>query len=369
MQPMIPFLDLKEVNRELEPELKDAALRVIASGRYLLGEALSAFEKDYAAYCGVKYCIGTANGLDALCLILMGYKELGLMNDGDEVLVPANTYIASILSISASGLTPVLVEPDKDTMNIDPGLIEKHISPRTKALMIVHLYGRNACIKQLIDICKRHSLKLIEDAAQGHGVCFGTTKAGNIGDAAGFSFYPTKNLGALGDAGAVTTNDKQLAEVIAALRNYGSADKYANKFKGINSRLDDMQAAMLSVKLNHLDEQNHKRRQLSRLYREGIHNPRLILPTIDREAEHVWHLFVIRCSQRDRLQAYLSSKGIQTQIHYPIPPHKQHAYPEWNNKSFPVTEKIHNQVLSLPLSPVMTESQSRLIIDAINSFE
>lgn len=365
---MIPFLDLKSINAQYREELLAACAGVIDSGWYIQGNEHKAFEKEFADYCGAKHCIGVANGLDALVLILRAYKELGVMQDGDEVIVPANTYIASILAISENGLVPVLVEPSPESFLIDPVNIAAKITPRTKAILPVHLYGQTCEMDAINAIARTHGLKVIEDSAQSHGACFGDKRSGNLGDASGFSFYPGKNLGALGDGGAVTTNDDDLAQVIRALGNYGSHKKYENLYKGINSRLDEIQAAMLRVKLKYLDDETQKRRAIASCYRENIKNDKIILPTARKDDNHVWHLFVIRTQSRDELQHYLTQKGVQTLIHYPIPPHQQAAYQEWNAKSYPISEKIHRDVLSLPISGVQNLDDTMAIIKILNDY-
>nr|WP_322939462.1 DegT/DnrJ/EryC1/StrS family aminotransferase [Pseudomonas sp. s4] len=372
---MIPFLGLKAINAQYRNELIEACTRVIDSGWYIAGNELAQFEQAFASYCGTKHAIGVANGLDALILTLRAWKELGKLKDGDEVIVPSNTYIASILAISANDLVPVLVEPDLATYNLCPKQTEAAITAKTRAILPVHLYGQLADMPTIMAIAQRHNLLVLEDSAQAHGAELNGKKAGNWGDASGFSFYPGKNLGALGDAGAVTTNDDQLAETLRALGNYGSHEKYKNLFQGTNSRLDEIQAAMLSVKLKHLDEETLRRREIAAAYIGGIKNPTIRLPEIEHQAinveqaySHVWHLFVIRTKYREALQQHLSEQGIQTLIHYPIPPHQQQAYQEWNNQSYPLTEVMHQQVLSLPISPVMTDEQVQAVIAAINSF-
>ncbi len=364
----VPFLDLKAINIKNAAEIQEAMMRVLASGWYILGNEVAEFEKEFANYCGASHCIGVANGLDALILILRAYKELGFINDGDEILVPANTYIATILSISQNNLTPVLIEPDINTYNIDPALIEEKISERTKAILPVHLYGRTSQMDKINEIAKKYNLKVIEDSAQSQGAIFNGKRAGNLGDASGFSFYPGKNLGAIGDAGAVTTNDDILADTIRVLRNYGSPKKYVNRYKGYNSRLDELQAAILRVKLKYLDYDNQKRRDIAEFYLKNIRNPKIILPTEAKPEENVWHLFVVRTKERDRLIEYLKNKKVGSLIHYPIPPHKQEAYLEWNSHKYPVTEKIHNEILSLPISPVLTIDEAKKVVDIINSF-
>jgi dTDP-4-amino-4,6-dideoxygalactose transaminase len=371
---MIPFLDLKKINSQYENELKEAFEKVLNSGRYVLGEESEKFEKEFAKYCGTKYTIGVGSGLDALRLIIRGYKELGIFKEKDEIIVPANTYIASVLAISEEGLKPVLTEPNIDTYLIEPEKIEKKITNKTKAIMVVHLYGQTCKMDKVWSIAKKYNLKIIEDSAQAHGAYYKNKKTGNLGDASGFSFYPGKNLGALGDGGAVTTNDEKLAEIIKALRNYGSHQKYRNLYKGYNSRLDELQAAFLRIKLKHLDRMIEKRRKIAQYYNENIKNENIILPIqnskfkIQNYKNHVWHLFVIRTTQRDKLQKYLSVNGIQTLIHYPIPPHKQKAYREWNDLSLPVTEQIHNEILSLPISEVMGMEEVEKTVKIINNF-
>ena len=350
---MIPFLDLKEVNQQYRDEMIEAFTKVLDSGWYVQGEEVGAFEQEFADYCGVEHCIGVANGLDALILIFRAYMEMGVLQEGDEVIVPANTYIASILAITENRLKPVLVEPDLATYNLDPKMAEKAITPKTKAILAVHLYGQLADMPALKVIADKHGLLLIEDSAQAHGASLHGIKAGAWGDASGFSFYPGKNLGALGDGGAVTTGDKELAQTIRALGNYGSHKKYENLYKGINSRLDEMQAALLRVKLRGLDAEIEQRRKVANEYLENIKHSDIILPHVVDPQAHVWHLFVVRCKKRDELQACLAEHGVQTLIHYPIPPHQQGAYREWNEKSYSVTELIHDEVLSLPISAVM----------------
>jgi dTDP-4-amino-4,6-dideoxygalactose transaminase len=366
---VIPFLDLKKLNAQYRDELIEACTRVIDSGWYILGKEVEEFEKEFANYCGTKYAIGVGNGLDALTLILRAYKELGILSDGDEVIVPANTYIATILAITNNNLIPVLVEPDIDTYLIDPDKIEENITSKTKAIMVVHLYGQTCEMDKINEIAKKYNLKVIEDSAQSHGAYYKDKRSGNLADASGFSFYPGKNLGALGDAGAITTNDDQLAEVLKALRNYGSRKKYENIYKGVNSRLDEIQAAILRVKLKYLDEEIERRRKIARFYLENIKNNNIILPKVREDSNHVWHLFVIRTEKRDKLQKYLLDKGIHTLIHYPIPPHKQIAYKEWNDRSYPITEKISREVLSLPISGVLTLEEAEKVIEAINEFD
>lgn len=365
---MIKFLDIQKITQQYASEIHEAVSRVIDAGWYLLGEEVKKFEKSYSEYIGTDYCVGVANGLDALRIILRAYIELGVMQPGDEIIVPANTYIASILAVSDNGLIPVLVEPDIDTYQIDDQKIEQAITSKTKGIMIVHLYGCCAYTSKIGDLCKQYGLKLIEDNAQAHGCAFNGKKTGSLGDAAGHSFYPGKNLGALGDAGAVTTNDKVLYEVIKTLANYGSSVKYQFDFQGYNSRLDELQAAVLDVKLTHIDKETERRREVASYYLEHISHHNIILPIVNDWNRHVFHLFVIRSTERDKLQHYLYEKGIQTLIHYPIPPHKQKAYKEWNHLSYPITEKIHAEVLSLPISAVISDKEVEIIVDAVNTF-
>lgn len=369
---MIKFLDLQKINNQYAVELRQAATDVIDIGWYLLGERVKSFEAQLSTYIEVKNTIAVANGLDALRLILKAYIAMGIMKQGDEIIVPANTYIATILAITDNQLIPVLLEPDILTYNLDISLIEKHITHRTKAIMVVHLYGQVCWSEELEYIAKKHNLKIIEDNAQAIGAEWNGRKTGSLGDAAGFSFYPGKNLGALGDAGAVTTKDDELAEVIRAIANYGSRQKYINEFQGLNSRMDEIQAAFLSVKLKYLDSENQRRREVAQYYCENIKHQEIILPTLNFEPStlnsHVWHLFVIRHPNRDHLQKYLTENGVQTLIHYPIPPHKQLAYGLWNGLSFPNTEKIHDEVLSLPMSPVLSENEVKLVTKTINNY-
>jgi dTDP-4-amino-4,6-dideoxygalactose transaminase len=365
---MIKFLDLYSINQIHKKELKEAFDRVLDSGWYIMGNELKTFEIDFATYCGTKHAIGVANGLDALILIIRAYKELGVFNEGDEILVPSNTYIASILAISANNLVPVLVEPSLDTYNIDPSLIEAKISNKTKAILPVHLYGQLCDMVAINTIAQQYNLKVIEDCAQAHGATYGNKRAGNFGDAAGFSFYPGKNLGALGDGGAITTNDDELATALRALLNYGSHIKYQNLYKGINSRLDELQAALLGVKLKTLDSETEIKRNLANRYISEIKNKEIILPQVHYLDAHVWHLFVIRTTDRNKLQQYLSDNNIQTVIHYPIPPHKQQAYKEWGELNYPISEKIHAEVLSLPMSPVITEHEISKVVEVLNRY-
>ncbi|MFA5832097.1 MAG: DegT/DnrJ/EryC1/StrS family aminotransferase [Bacteroidota bacterium] len=365
---MIPFLDLKKINHRHKNEILKEIEKVIDSGWYILGESVKTFEASFAAYCGVKYCIGVANGLDALILILRAYKEMGILSEGDEVIVPANTYIATILAITENRLFPVLVEPDIKTFNIDPSRIEEAISSKTKAILPVHLYGQISDMNGINGIAAKYNLKVVEDSAQSHGAVYHGKKSGNLGDASGFSFYPGKNLGALGDAGAITTNDSKLYETILALRNYGSHKKYYNLYKGINSRLDEMQAAILNAKLKYLDDENNKRKEIAKKYLKGILNPKLVLPAVTDADRHVWHLFVVRTKNRIGFQEFLLNEGIQTVIHYPLAPHKQQAYKEYNELRFPTTEEIHKTVISLPIDISMSQEDVAKVINSCNNF-
>ncbi|MCE0731187.1 DegT/DnrJ/EryC1/StrS family aminotransferase [Halomonas sp. G15] len=370
----IPFLDLKAINAQYRQDLIDAATRVIDSGWYIQGTELKAFESEFAAYCGTQHCIGVANGLDALTLTLRAWKELGKLKEGDEVIVPANTYIASILAITENRLKPILVEPDEHTYNLCPIKTTAAITHNTKAILAVHLYGQLAPMPELMALADEHGLLVLEDSAQAHGAAINSKKAGSWGHASGFSFYPGKNLGALGDAGAVATNDDELASTIRALGNYGSHKKYENLYQGVNSRLDEMQAAMLRVKLQHLDTETQRRKEIALAYAKGIMHPVLSQPiqansTLESLENHVFHLYVIRTAEREALQAHLANAGVQTLIHYPIPPHQQQAYAQWDEQSYPLTEAIHQEVLSLPISPVMTDEQVHAVIVACNHFE
>lgn len=365
---MVKFFDLQRITNKYANEIHEAVNRVIDSGWYLQGKENEKFEEEYKRYIGVKHTIGVANGLDALIWIFRAYIEMGAMKPGDEIIVPANTYIASILAITENDLVPVLVEPKLETYQIDDDRIESAITSRTKGILIVHLYGQCAYTDKIGVLCEKYNLKLIEDNAQAHGCLFNNKKTGSLGDAAGHSFYPGKNLGALGDAGAVTTNDDVLAENVRALANYGSFQKYIFEYTGRNSRLDEIQAAILCVKLGHLDEDIAIRKQVAKYYIENIKNPLIKTPIVKDWNEHVFHLFPIRCSERDRLQRYLMDAGIQTVIHYPIPPHKQKCYRRWNNLSYPITEKIHDEELSLPISPVITEDEITQIVTVLNKF-
>ena len=365
----VSFLDLKEITGKYHEGIHAAVREVIDSGWYLRGQVVERFEAHYSEYIGAKHCVGVANGLDALTLILQAYKELGVMQEGDEVIVPSNTYIASILAISQNGLIPVLVEPDGKTMELDGARLEEAVTKRTRAVMLVHLYGRCAYTEEIGRICKKYNLKLIEDNAQAHGCRFGDVRTGSLGDAAGHSFYPGKNLGALGDGGAVTTNDTELAGVVRKLANYGSGEKYVFQYRGCNSRLDELQAAVLDVKLSALDEDNRIRRSHAAHYIKGIQNPAILLPELPKKEENVFHIFPIRCWGRDKLQEYLRSQGVETLIHYPIPPHRQGAYREWNGKSYPISEQIHATELSLPMGPTLTVEQAEYVIQKVNEWE
>ena len=365
----VPFLNVREVNARYADELKAAAARVIDSGWYVLGDELEAFEREFAAYCGVRHAVGVGNGLDALSLILRSYKELGALEEGDEVIVPGNTFIASFLAITENRLVAVPVEPDPASFNMTPACVEAAIGPRTRAIMAVHLYGQLADMPALVALAQRHKLLLIEDAAQAHGAISGGRKAGAFGDAAAFSFFPTKNLGALGDGGAVVTDNALLAKRIAALRNYGSDVKYHHLFQGLNSRLDEMQAALLRVKLRYLDEDIARRRRVACRYREGILHSHIELPAVAREEQHVWHLFVVRCPYRDALKHHLQAHGIQSQVHYPIPPHRQPAYACLREIHLPLTEQLHDEILSLPMGPTLSDDAADRVIDACRTFE
>lgn len=366
---MIKFLDLQKINLSHQEEIEERLLKTFRSGWYLQGSELKQFEENLSKYIGTQYAIGVANGLDALRLIFRGYIELGFMKEGDEILVPSNTYIASILAISDNGLVPVLVEPSDVDFNIDINKIESKITEKTKGILIVHLYGRVVFSEKLKVIAEKHNLKIIEDNAQAIGAKWNGLRTGNLGDASGFSFYPGKNLGALGDAGAITTNDEQLAAAIRAVANYGSNKKYVNIYKGLNSRLDEIQAAVLDVKLKYIDDENNIRRDIAKRYIAEINNSKITIPQMpEDDAEHVWHVFVVRTENRDHLQAYLEANGVQTIIHYPTPPHKQEAYKEWNDLSFPISEKMHQEVLSLPISPVMEADELNAVIKIINQY-
>ena len=362
----VSFLDLYKINQQYRAEIDTALNDVVNSGWYIMGQKVSKFEKEFATYCGTKNCIGVANGLEALHLIVNAYG----FGEGDEIIVPANTYIASILAISHNGARPVLVEPDIKSYNLDPDKIEAAITSKTKAVMAVHLYGQSCDMDRINAIAKKHDLIVIEDSAQAHGAIYKKKKVGNLSDASAFSFYPGKNLGALGDGGAITTNDDELADKLRALRNYGSSEKYVNKCKGYNSRLDEIQAAILSPKLTGLDQDNQKRRDVANFYIQHIKNKNVVLPLAPGEEQaHVWHLFVIRAQQRQELQTYLRECGIATLINYPIPPHKQDAYKELKDLNLPITERIHEQVLSLPISPVMTDEEIKYVTECMNDWK
>ena len=362
---MVNFLDLKSINKRFHDELQSRIDRVFDSGWYIRGEENETFAENFAKFCGTSYALGVANGLDALNLLIKGYG----FGKGDEIIVPANTYIATILAISENGCTPILVEPDINTYNINPDLIEEKITEKTKAIMVVHLYGQAVQMEKIWSLADKYNLKILEDSAQAHGAIYNGKRTGNLGHASAFSFYPGKNLGCLGDGGAITTNDQNLYEKIKALANYGSHKKYHNLYKGFNSRLDEIQAAILDVKLKYLDEDNNKRREIAKSYREKIKNPLIILPQTYQESAHVWHVFPIRVQNRDSFQKYLLENEIQSVIHYPIPPHKQQAYKEWNDLSFPITEKIHNEIISIPISPVMCDNDAEKVIDALNNWK
>lgn len=365
---MVKLLDLQAITLQHGEEYKEAVNRVIESGWFLQGNENKQFEADYAKYIGTEHCIAVANGLDALYLLMRGYKELGIMKDGDEIIVPANTYIATIIAITRNNLVPVLVEPTWEHLEIDIDKIEEAITPKTKGVMIVHLYGRIAYNDKLGEICKKHGLKLMEDCAQSHGCSWKGVKTGALGDSAAHSFYPGKNLGAFGDAGAVTTNDAELADVICALANYGSQKKYVFKYVGMNSRMSELDAAVLDVKLKYLDDDNSKRQQIAAYYYEHISNPLVALPKRIADENNVYHQYPIFCEHRDDLQKYLTDNGIQTLIHYPIPPHRQECYAEWNNRSYPITEQIHQQELSIPMNQVLTKDDVEYITNIINQY-
>ncbi len=366
---MVEFLSLKKITQKYSDEIHNAIAKVVDSGWYLQGEENKNFEKEYSEFIGSKYCVGVANGLDALRLIIKGYIERGLFKEGDEIIVPANTYIASILAITDNNLVPVLIEPNIKTFQIDDNLIESAITNKTKAIMIVHLYGQCAYTDKIGRICEKYNLKLIEDNAQAVGCKYKKRKTGSLGDAAGHSFYPSKNLGALGDAGAVSTDDKELADVVRILGNYGSTIKYQFDYKGLNSRLDEIQAAILRVKLKYIDEDNNRRKDVARYYIDNIKNDALTLPIIDDWDSHVFHVFPVLCKKRNELEQHLNINGVRTLIHYPVAPHKQKAYIEWNYLTYPITEKIHNEELSLPISHVITDDEVEIVVKTINSFK
>jgi dTDP-4-amino-4,6-dideoxygalactose transaminase len=365
---MIPFLDLKSVNQQYQQELKDACSRVIDSGWYIMGEELKSFEHEFAAYCGIRHTIGVASGLDALTLVFRAWIELGKLKAGDEVIVQANTYIASMFAITENNLVPILVEPDPHSYNLDLIKLRAAITSKTKAILPVHLYGQLSPMPEILAIAEEFNLLVFEDCAQAHGAEINSRRAGSWGDAAGFSFYPGKNLGALGDAGAIVTDDDELANVLSALRNYGSHKKYENVYQGVNSRLDEIQAAMLRVKLKHLPTETVCRQKIAARYLSGINNPKIQLPLNKCPLSHVWHLFVVQCENRSMLQGYLNDAGIQSLIHYPVPPHKQLAYPNWHHLSLPITEQLHQQVLSLPIGPNMSDEIVDNIISVLNQY-
>ncbi len=366
---MVKLLDLQSITMQHGDEYKAAANRVIESGWFLQGKEIEKFEKDYAKYIGTEQCVSVANGLDALYLMMRAYKELGVMHDGDEIIVPANTYIATIIGITRNNLVPVLVEPTWNNLEIDVDKIEEAVTPRTKGILIVHLYGRVAYSEKLAEICRKHNLKLMEDCAQSQGCMWNGIKTGALGDAAAHSFYPGKNLGAFGDAGAVTTSDSELSQVIRAVANYGSQKKYVFKYVGMNSRMSELDAAILDVKLKYLDEDNAKRQELASFYYDNIKNPLITLPSRIPNENNVYHQFPIFCKRRDELQCFLKEKGVQTLIHYPIPPHKQECYKEWNDLSYPITEKIHNQEISIPMSQVISPNEAKIVVEVLNSFK
>jgi len=366
---MIDFLNLKNINSQYKSEIMNAIENVIDSGWYIMGKELEKFEKEFADFCGVKHVIGVANGLDALTLVLKAWKIMGKVSDGDEVIVQANTYIASVLAITENNLKPVFVEPDIDTFNISFETIKNALTERTKVILPVHLYGQISPMEEILQFAKENDLLVLEDSAQAHGARLANRVAGSWGDAAGFSFYPGKNLGALGDAGAITTNDDELCEILLSLRNYGSEKKYHNEYKGVNSRLDEIQAAVLRVKLGHLEKETKIRRVIANRYINEIKNESIKLPSVMQTEGHVWHLFVVQTEYRVLFQDWLSKNGIQSLIHYPIPPHKQSAYKEYNQLTFPVTEKLHKTVVSLPLDPTMSDTDVTHVINVINNFK
>ncbi len=366
---MIKFLDLKKINLQYEKEFKKTFENFLKSGWYIGGKEVEEFEKKFATFCNTKYCIGVGNGLDALTLIFRAYKELGVLKDGDEIIVPANTYIASIFSISENDLTPILVEPDIKNYNINPKKIEEKITKKTKAILVVHLYGQVVDMKKIYDIAKKYNLKIIEDSAQAHGAFYQNKRVGSLGDISAFSFYPSKNLGALGDGGAITTDNKELYLLIKALQNYGSHQKYIHNYKGVNSRLDTLQAMILKIKLKNLDKENEKRREIAKNYITNIKNNKVILPIFPKNPlSHVWHLFVVRVKNRKDFMDYMSKNKIQTMIHYPTPPHYQLAYKEFKKSILPITEQIHQEVVSLPIHPMMTKEEIKKVVKIINQY-
>lgn len=361
---MTKFLDLKKINDRFRAEIDDRVKAVLDSGWYLQGAENEKFARNFAKFCGTKFALGVANGLDAINLIIRAYG----FGVSDEIIVPSNTYIATILAVSQNGCTPVLVEPDIDTYNINPDLIESKITPKTKAILVVHLYGQAVQMQKIWALAQKYNLKIIEDCAQAHGAIYQGKRVGNLGDAGAFSFYPGKNLGALGDGGGITTNNEALFAKVKAIANYGSDRKYHHIYKGVNSRLDEIQAAVLDIKLTHLDADNVKRREIAKIYRESIINPKIILPKAYDENACVWHCFVVRTEKRDEFQAYLGENGVQTIIHYPTPPHKQGAYKEWTNHSYPISEEIHRTIISLPISPVMSDGEVESVVKIVNAF-
>lgn len=361
---MIKFLDPQKINNRFRVQMDARIKAVLDKGWYLEGEENQTFARNFAKFCGTKFALGVANGLDAINLIIKAY-EFGV---GDEIIVPSNTYIATILAISQNGCTPVLVEPDIDTYNINPDLIEAKITPKTKAIIVVHLYGQAVQMQKIWALAQQYNLKIIEDSAQAHGAIYEGKRVGNLGDASAFSFYPGKNLGCLGDGGGITTNDEVLFRKIKAIANYGSDRKYHHIYKGVNSRLDEIQAAVLDIKLAHLDEDNARRREIAKIYREQIKNPKIILPKAYNESACVWHCFVVRTKKRDEFEAYLNQNGVQTIIHYPTPPHKQDAYSEWAQQSYPLSEQIHATIISLPISPVMSDDEVQKVVEVVNAF-
>ena len=361
---MIKFLDLYKINERFRPEIDEQIKEILNSGRYIRGNYNKIFCEHFAQFCQTKYCIGVSNGLSALTIILKAFE----FSCGDEIIVPANTFIATILAITENNLKPVFIEPSLDNYNIDISKIENAITSKTKAIIPVHLYGQVVQMDKIINIAKKYNLKVIEDAAQAHGAIYQNKRVGSFADAAAFSFYPGKNLGCCGDGGAITTNDESLFNKMVAISNYGSDKKYFSVYKGINSRLDEIQAAILDIKLNFLDEDNEKRSKISKFYRDNIKNEKIILPKVYDEKAHVWHIFAIRTKERDTLQSYLMKNGIETIIHYPIPPHKQKAYIEYNNLSLPITEQIHKEELSLPISPVMSKEEVSYIVEIIHKY-
>lgn len=362
---MIKFLDLYQINERYRGEIDAAVKRVLDSGWYIQGSENDKFSQNFAAFCGVKYALGVANGLDALNLIIKAYG----FGEGDEIIVPANTFIATLLAVSENGCTPVLVEPDENTFNINPDLIEAAITPKTKAIMVVHLYGQAVEMQKILELAKKYNLKVIEDAAQAHGAEYNGQRTGNLGDAAGFSFYPGKNLGAIGDGGMITTNDEDLYKKVKAIACYGSDRKYHHIYKGFNSRLDELQAAILDVKLKYLEKDNHRRQEIARYYRDNIKNPRVILPKTYDEKAHVWHVFVVRVENREKFQSYLEQNGVQTVIHYPTAPHQQEAYRELSVLSLPISENLHEEVISLPISPVMSDEEVKKVVEIVNEYK